>query len=227
MKNFWKKYKVGVVSGIYFLILGIFIYGGIFTLVKQIKNEADEIQKKIIDNEIDNKNLAKIPQLTGDYEIFSAQEKNLDVILQKESEIEFIQSLENLAKETGNEISLKLIEEESAQAKESQKKPTKAKGKEEEDIRSKLPFENYIAIQLELKGGYPELMKFLKKLENMEYYANVISFDLKKEERQEESNLNNPFVSFDTISVTEEKKKEENQPKEILKSLINLVVYIK
>lgn len=227
MKNFWKKYKVQVVLAGYFLFLGIFIYGGIFTVIKSIKNEADEIQKKIIDNEIDNKNLAKIPQLMDDYEIFSSQEKNLNVIFQKESEIEFIKSLEDLARETGNEISLKLIEGESSQAKDSQDK-AKTKEKNKEDIKNNLPYENYITIQLELKGGYPELMNFLQKLENMEYYANVVAFDLKKEEKQtEETKLNNPFVGSDTVLISEENKKMENQKKEIVKSLIDLVVYIK
>lgn len=226
MKNFWKKYKVGIILVSYSLILGGFIYGGIFTVIQQIENEADEIQKKIIDNEIEDKNLAKVPQLIADYAIFAAEGKNLNVILKKESEIEFIQSLENLAKETGNEISLKLIEEESSQAKDSQKKATKAKGKDEAEISNSLPFENYITIQLELKGGYPGLMKFLQKLENMEYYANVIAFDLKKEENQTEEKSSNLFVDSDVIAASAENKPAENQPKEILKSLVSLVVYI-
>ena len=151
-----------VILASYLLILGAFIYGGIFTVIKQIKDRADEIQKKIIDNEVENKNLAKIPQLVDDYAIFSAKGQDLEVILKKEAEIDFIQSLENLAKETGNEISLKLIEEESSRAKESQTK-TKAKEKNEEDFESNLPYANYITIQLELKGEYLGLMKFLEK----------------------------------------------------------------
>lgn len=221
MKNFWKKYKVQVVLAGYCLLLGIFLYGGIFMMVKNIKNGADEIQKKIIDNEIDKKNLDKIPQLISDYEIFSSREKNLNIILQKESEIGFIKSLEDLARETGNEISLKLIEKESSQVKDSQEK-AKTKEKNKEDIKSNLPYENYITIQLELKGKYPELMGFLKKIENMEYSANVVAFSLKKEEKEAEERSNNPFIGTDNASASEENKGEE-----ILKSLIDLVVYIR
>lgn len=226
MKNFWKKYKVQIVLAIYFIFLGSFIYGGIFKVVKNIKNGADEIQKKIIDNEIDKKNLDKIPQLVSDYEIFSSQENNLNVILPKESEIEFIQSLEDLAKETGNAISLKLIEEEGSSVKDSQGK-VPAKEKNQEDIKSNLPYQDYIAIQLELKGGYPELMKFLEKLENMKYYANVVAFDLKKEDNLVETQPSNPFIGSDNAAASEENKSAENQKKEILKSLIDLVVYIR
>jgi hypothetical protein len=221
MKNFWKKYKVQTVLTGYILLLGIFIYGGIFTAVKNIKAGADEIQKKIINDEIDKKNLDKIPQLIGDYEIFSSQEKNLNVILQKESEVEFIQSLEDLAKETGNAISLKLIEEEGSPVKDSQGKAP-AKEKNQENIKSNLPYKDYIAIQLELKGGYPELMRFLKKLENMEYCTNVVAFNLKKEENLTEEKSNNPFIGSANALIP-----EENQQKEILKSLIDLIVYIR
>ncbi|MBU2028380.1 type 4a pilus biogenesis protein PilO [Patescibacteria group bacterium] len=221
MKIFWKKYKVQIVLAGYCLMLGGFIYGGIFTMIKHIRTEADEIQKKIIDDEVAKKNLAKIPQLMNDYTIFSSQEKNLNVILQKESEVEFIKSLENLAKETGNEISLKLIEEEGSQSKNAQGK-TKAKEKEGKDIFSGLPYENYITIQLELKGGYPELMRFLKKLENMEYAVNVMTLDLKKEKKQTEERSNNPFIDSGSASIS-----AENPEGEILKSLINLIVYIR
>lgn len=221
MKNFYKKYKVQVILAGYILFLGVFIYGGIFTMIKNIQGRADEIQKKIIDNEIDKKNLAKIPQLMSDYEIFSAGRSNLNVILKKESEIEFIQSLENLAIETGNEISLKLIEEENSPVKDSQAK-TKAKEKDKLDIKSNLPYEKYITIQLELKGKYPQLMGFLEKIENMEYYVNVVAFDLKKEEKSGETKTSNPFVSSGSVAAP-----EETPPEEILKSLIDLVVYIK
>ena len=221
MKNFYKKYKVQVILAGYILFLGVFIYGGIFTMIKNIQGRADEIQKKIIDNEIDKKNLAKIPQLMSDYEIFSAGRSNLNVILKKELEIEFIQSLENLARETGNEISLKLIEEENSSVKDSQAK-TKAKEKDKLDIKSNLPYEKYITIQLELKGKYPQLMGFLEKIENMEYYVNVVAFDLKKEEKLGETKTSNPFVSSDSAATP-----EETPPEEILKSLIDLVVYIK
>lgn len=221
MKIFWKKYKVQIVLAGYCLMLGGFIYGGIFTMIKHIRAEADEIQKKIIDDEVAKKNLAKIPQLMNDYTIFSSQEKNLNVILQKESEVEFIKSLENLAKETGNEISLKLIEEEGSLSKNTQGK-IKAKEKEGEDIFSGLPYENYITIQLELKGGYPELTRFLKKLENMEYAANVMTLDLKKEKKQTEERSNNPFIDSGSASIS-----EENPEREVLKSLINLIVYIR
>ena len=221
MKNFYKKYKVQVILAGYILFLGVFIYGGIFTMIKNIQGRADEIQKKIIDNEIDKKNLAKIPQLMSDYEIFSAGRSNLNVILKKELEIEFIQSLENLARETGNEISLKLIEEENSSVKDSQAK-TKAKEKDKLDIKSNLPYEKYITIQLELKGKYPQLMGFLEKIENMEYYANVVAFDLKKEEKSGETKTSNPFVSSGSVAAS-----EETPPEEILKSLIDLVVYIK
>jgi len=221
MKNFYKKYKVQVILAGYILFVGVFIYGGIFTMIKNIQGKADEIQKKIIDNEIDKKNLAKIPQLMSDYEIFSAGRSNLNVILKKESEIEFIQSLENLAIETGNEISLKLIEEENSPVKDNQAK-TKAKEKDKLDIKSNLPYEKYITIQLELKGKYPQLMGFLEKIENMEYYVNVVAFDLKKEEKSGETKTSNPFVSSGSVVAP-----EETPPEEILKSLIDLVVYIK
>ncbi|PIU81069.1 MAG: hypothetical protein CO140_01655 [Candidatus Moranbacteria bacterium CG_4_9_14_3_um_filter_40_7] len=223
MKNFWKKYKIQAIIAGYFLFLGIFTYGGIFTVIKNIKNGADEIQKKIIDNEIDKKNLNKIPQLVGDYEIFSSQENNFDVILEKESEIEFIKSLEELAKETGNEISLKLIEEESSQAKDVKEK-TKTEEKNKKDIKNNLPYENYIVIQLELRGEYPGLVRFLKKLENMDHFVNVVALDLKKEENQIEEKPGNPFVSSDN---SEKEEKEASRKKEILKSLIDLIVYIR
>jgi hypothetical protein len=102
-------------------------------------------------------------------------------------------------------------------------KTAKEKNKGGVDIRGELPYKDYITIQLALIGKYPQLVVFMRKLENMNYYANVVSFDLKKEEKQSEKNINsNPFISSDSAADSKEQKKEE-----ILKSLINLVVYIK
>jgi len=118
---------------------------------------------------------------------------------------------------------LKLIEEESSQAKDVKEK-TKTEEKNKKDIKNNLPYENYIVIQLELRGEYPGLVRFLKKLENMDHFVNVVALDLKKEENQIEEKPGNPFVSSDN---SEKEEKEASRKKEILKSLIDLIVYIR
>lgn len=94
----------------------------------------------------------------------------------------------------------------------------------EKKLKTELPHGNYINIQLELKGEYLELINFMQKVENFGYYINVLSLDLKKEKVSEEKKL---VRNLPEPQLPAENPAEENKKKEFLRSLIELIVYIK
>jgi hypothetical protein len=222
MKIFWKKYKILVLFFGYLLFLGAFIYGVIFTLIKNIKQNVDSVQSNILDDQIDKKKLSQVPELEKSYATFSSGEEKLAVILPPEKEVDFIKSLEGLAEETGNEISLRLIKDDEEKA--SKDKIGGVVESNEKKLKTELPHGNYINIQLELKGEYLELINFMQKVENFGYYINVLSLDLKKEKVSEEKKL---VRNLPEPQLPAENPAEENKKKEFLRSLIELIVYIK
>ncbi len=219
MKEFIKKNKVYFLAGSVVFFLAAFSYFGIFCLIKSIIHKADEVQKKMLDNEINQKKLAKIPQMKKTFEELNENKNKLSGILRGEEEVDFIKKLEILAEETQNKIDLKIIEND-------KKESAKSKAKTEEKIN--LPKEEFISLQADLTGDYSGLFRFVKKLENFEYYVNIATINVSVEENKEPVAINdtgNPFVNLGTnvrLSATEESK-----PKLLLKTQISFVAYIK
>lgn len=219
MKDFIKKYKVSILTLSIAILIGGFLYGGIFYLIKSIKSNADEVQRKKIDREINQKKLAKMSQMQEASAELEKNEKRLKGFLNEKEEIDFIKKIEKLAEETQNKIDLKINEE-------IQKDKKKVKVKKEES-KIKLSDYDYISLQANLSGNYENLYNFIKKLENFEYYVNIISISSNLEEDKATSATfnENPFV--DENSNKQPAVEPEIKPKFLLKTQINLVAYVK
>lgn len=222
MKDFFKKYKIYIVTGICVVLVGNFFYWGICRLIKDIKFNADEMQRKIIDSEINEKKLAKIPQIQKTSGELVENDKKLTGILKEEDEVDFIKKIDTLAEETKNKIDLKIIDD---GQKEKDKVSTKTKNKTEPNI--KLPESNYISLQANLTGNYSSLYNFIKRLESFEYYVNIVSISISVEEDKsvKERAISNPFVGLSRSNQSSLTPVAE--PKFVLKSQVNFIVYIK
>ncbi len=218
MKVFFKKYKVYILAGSTIVLIGSFLYWGIFCLIGNIRFNANEVQKGIIDNEINFKKLAKIPQMQKAMGALDENEKKLGGILLKDEEVNFIKRMETMAEETQNKIDLKIVDE-------GQEDKGKTKAKNESKI--KLPNNDYISLQVNLIGSYSNLINFIKKLENFEYYVNVISVNSGVEEDKTvgATSVSNPFVVSERNGQLA--TMTENKPNLLLKTQINFVAYIK
>ncbi|HEX7586166.1 MAG TPA: hypothetical protein VF390_00865 [Patescibacteria group bacterium] len=216
MKDFWKKYKLWVN-----IILYLAAMAAVFLLITKplllgIQEKSDEIEKVKIDNQISQERIAKLPEMGELHTVFAQEQKNLNVVMDQNNSVDFIKRLELLAQETGNKISLK-IDDGSAAAKSANDSKAVSGKKDAESIISNLPAENYLSMEITLEGKYENFIQFLYKLENLNYYVNVISLSLAKETIDDSG-------SNSGLSPNQEKN---IALKDILVSSLKIIVYIK
>lgn len=212
MNEIWKKYSlwISAISFVAVVLLAWFFV--ILPLKGEIRNNSDEIQKRSIDSDIYKERVLKIPEMKNTQALFEANKNNLKIFLSGSSEVDFIKKIESVAEETGNKITLKIDESTAL------KNKTVDAKKDENNIRNTLPGNNkYVTIQISLEGNYTGLFNFIHKLENINYYVNVIALDLNKTVVEKE---NNPFA------VTNSSKPVAVVEKEIIKSNLEAIVYL-
>lgn len=208
MNIIWKKYNIWIIGGVFLAAVLLAWFFVVLPIKGNIKKNSDEIQKKIIDNNIYKERAQKIPEMEKTQATFEGNKNNLKIFLNGSSEVDFIKKIESVAEETGNRITLKI--EESANQ--------KTDKKDENDIKNALPGNNkYVAMQISLEGNYENLFNFMRKLENINYYVNIISLNLSKAIVQKEAS---PFASTDA------EKTSGNIEKEIIKSNLEAIVYL-
>ena len=211
-----------VVVSCFAIIAALAVYFFVIPFVSGIKLLADEIQKKMIDQQEDQSRISKLPQMEDDWAYFESNQESTDVILNPANQLEFIESIETIANKTGNAISLQI--EESPDPREIEKmKKESAKNKDGiPSILGNISSNSYFPVQINLKGDYNGLVNFINMLENGRIYANIVSVDIRKGiiEDTEDVKSKNIFSS--------DSAKEENlNKKEILNSAIRAVVYTK
>lgn len=217
MKDFCKKHKLGLIVSITGFLIGAAFCCIAYKLVGKIETVSDIVQEKTIDSENNQSRITKIPEMEAAERSFRERESDLDATLDESKEIDFIKKLEALAEITGNRISLKIDETDP-------KKPAPAKKEKDaqENILGGLPYDKYITIQINLEGEYAELINFIHKIENFNYYLNIVSINAiknasKEAEAQKDKSLFNASRSGNQIILE----------RETIKTTITVVVYLK
>lgn len=225
MKKIWGAHKLAIIIISFLALLFLVMFFLARPLVNDIKNKADDIQKKIIDNDISRKRVGKIPEMEKADKLFRSKESELNVILDPNNEFEFIKKLEAMADETGNEMTLKVNDPNDAKNVKTNKKD------EKKGIKESLAYTSYISVEINLVGDYLELINFVHKLENFSYYANIISIDSKKIAEVSENKVDsaktestNPFAA---PSLPGPQERIEKKEKDVIKSILNVVIYTK
>ena len=229
MKNIWKNHKLKIILTAYALVAAALVYFLVIPLVAGIRSKSDDIQEKMIDSQINQSRLSNIPQMEKDYAAFQDKKDLFNVVLNANDEVSFIKKLESLAQETGNAITL--------QVDNTNQKPAVATNVKKKDlgIKDSLSYSNYVSMQINLTGNYAGLVNFMHKLENDDHYVNIISMDLSKTTQTEEGNAPaqtqssgfGVFAPSDGNGNPSPAPKAVETDKDILKSVLNVVVYIK
>lgn len=220
MKDIWKKHQLGIISIGYIIAVILLIYFGLFPFEKKIRNQSDRIQEKTLENEIFEKRIAKVVDLEAQLDDYQKNKDQLGTLLQGGEEIDFIKKIEILAEETKNKISLKILDTEEKKANTSKDNKNE---KKEVNLVDEMPYKNFLSLEMKLEGNYSDLISFFKKIENANYYLDVVSLNMEKttiietDEKKPETDI------FSSLSNLPAEKKE----KEILKSTINVIVYKK
>ncbi len=222
MKKFWRKNSIWVsVLGFIIIAVMLFVFAAL-PLVDKIKTTSDAIEKKELDNEIDQQRMQQLPAIEKNYALFQSKENDLNVLLDSDDAVDFIKAMETLAQNTGNAIQFQ-VNDQSNSAGDSSTSNAIPK----DDIRNKLPYANYLSLQITLQGDYPSFVKFLTKLENSDYYTDVFSINMTKNNASNDAaQASGNFDPFAAASVSAASKNDNAQVFE-LSTIINVAVYIK
>ena len=233
MKNIWIKHRLAIIILSYALVVSFVIYFLELPLVKNIKNTSNKIQEKLLDQQIYQNRLSQLPQMEEDMKIWQSQKNYLKTILTSDDEAGFIESLDTIAEQTGNTIKLQIGNPVSSKELAKIKRVNQSRSNLQKGILDNLTYKNYFSMEISLKGNYTELINFIHKLENFNFYVNVISLDIKKEKvmpkkiGQDQSTSEVGLFSSSTSTNEPQKNIANFTQKEILNSDIKVIVYTK
>ncbi|MFO7807564.1 MAG: hypothetical protein R6V40_04065 [Candidatus Moraniibacteriota bacterium] len=159
--SFFKKNKAWITSIVFILILSGLVFFAIIPLKKEVYSRKDEMEKlRLLTEElrVENSNTDKYKNDLA----FLEKNKTLvdNFFVGKNSEINLIQKLEEMADEAGIAIEIKTLKKDLN---------NKKNDKENQEI--------FLSIQA--TGAFSEYMKYLYKLENIDYLVDVHSVSIK------------------------------------------------
>lgn len=190
MKNFLKKYKIYLAICIYFVIIGLLLFFVSRPMVSKINEKNNKIQEDLTNQEIKKDRISNLPATRNQFEMVNSQASKIEFLLNNGNVVNLIEKLEKISEETGNNIKIELSEDRNDSKKPAQ---TKKASDKKEIIADNLPSDVYIKMNISLKGGYGNFLDFLRKLENSDYYSDVVSFKITNYQKSEASSNNNPF----------------------------------
>ena len=201
MKKIFQKQRELLAVIIYVGFILAIIYFIIMPLLSRINSVQDQIQEEKINQEIKEQSLADLPKMQEQYENLQNNEKMIDVLFDKNNAVELIEKLEKLAQDSGNVITISVQEKEPAKdvSSKARKKTNDTEEKKPVSIVENLPSSEYMQIKLELKGGFDTAVNFIHKLENFEYYCDIIGIKMQQAEKGDKKISNTE--SFGSINI--------------------------
>lgn len=194
MTSFLKKHRSLFLAASLFISMGLGGWYGILPMYERIQGLRDDIQKQYATRENRNRQIAQLPELRVRYDRIVADEGRLDILLTEPRVVDFVRTIEELARATGVEIK---IEANDAPLSASKKKAAvKKEGPAEEAAAEKqesqeakaltdaLPYKDYLRLRIILIGEYPAIAAFLGKLETLPIALDVISLDISEQEEE-------------------------------------------
>lgn len=221
MKNIWLKHKTLIIILGYILLVGLSVYLLAGPLVSRIEISSNQIQGKLIDQQIERARMDSLPQMKEDWSNFESKKGSLEVILSSRNELEFIESIEAIADKTENTISLKIGDSADPKAMARVKKVNDKKDSPTKEVLEGITYANFFPVQINLKGDYTGLVNFIHMLENSRFYVNVISLEVKKYKMDDSQE----FSSRDTFSLNAGSSVVNDNKKEIISTDVNAIVY--
>ncbi len=253
MKDFFKKYQLTIGTVALILLMGLTGWFGILPLYQQIFSLRDEIQKEIVRQQNQEKQLKYLPELKKQYDAVLVDEGYFDILLTEEKVVSFIRTVEGVASES--DVEIKIQSNDAALD-----TPTKKKGASNNDettannpasdgdqkksklLAELLPFGNSLRLTLTLKGDYAALVKFLSRLESLPVALDVVSVEVRQPIQNDNSTEGdvrsvNPFTGTgdagQTNKTSPDISKDGGLPAEItqpispkLEMVVDLLVYV-
>ncbi len=236
-----KKHFPLIAMGTLCIVMALLLWLAILPLRGSIREKMDDIQKFYTSRENRDRQIAKLPDLSKQFEAIMADEGALDILLQEEHIVDFIKTLERLAGETG--VTIEISSKENGSIIDAKKSPAKQtsvkKGTEtdenvekDESILGNLPFDRYLSLGISVSGEYADIVRFLHRMETLPFGLDVVGVDMRQESEEGSGRALsgsgiNPFLLTPTgeNAVPAEKILTEEK-KDLLKATFDTIVYV-
>jgi hypothetical protein len=215
MNNFLKKYRETIAILVYAALIGSVVYFVVLPLKREITNRRDGLQEEISNKEGKQKKILEIPKIKEQYLTVQSESKDMEVLLKRDDAVILMERLEKLADETGNEIKIGVLDNDPngkiAAAAKSKAKTDKNK-EPAKTIVDQIPTDtDLLEIKISLIGNFNDIVKFVDRLENMEYYSDIIGIEIKKNDTK--TTVESPLAVPDPFAAkqTEQKAADPNK----------------
>jgi hypothetical protein len=203
MNNVWKKNNQYISAVVILSALWLSVQFGVAPVISLIQQKSNLIEEKTLDRENREKRIQELPKLREQSAQLLEEENNFMILVKKEEELGLIEVIEKIAEETDNKINIEI--QNPAKMDTSNKKSKDADKEKKDENILKPANENYLAVGISINGTYNSLIQFIKKIENMKYWSDIINIDTTFEEVAQESRSGDVF----TPGINQNTKGEE------------------
>lgn len=242
--SFFKKYSLLISLFSLLLAMGAIFWFGIMPLKQSLDNKLRGIQEFYAGQENQEKQIKKLPELKNQYDVIIENESKLDILLSEDQIVDFIKTLEGLAKEM--DVQMTITSKENGQIIEPKKVVTKAvpldgdttAATEKNTTKPKVvsiledvPFDRYLRLSLNVGGQYSNIISFLRKIETLPVGLDIVGVEIKKTDATTETQTNtsgtssNPF-SFLGSGTIETQVQPQVIKKNLLEATFDVLVYV-
>jgi len=215
MKKFFKKRSIPVALAAYACVIGAIGYFVIRPILGEIGSRRDQIQEEIAKQEDQKKQIAELPVIQAQYQTVQSSGSAMNVLLDTNDAVTLIEEIEQLAKNTNNEVKITISQADSnskdaivaQKAAASEKQP----GDKSVSITDNLPSKQYLEMNIALTGQYNDIVDFIEKIENMRYYSDIISFQIKRDD-----SVKNAVATSSGIISSPFAGQDKNAPKQVM-----------
>lgn len=212
------------------LAIGGIAWLGIVPLKQSLEEKMRGIQEFHAGRENRERQVSRLPELRGQYEVITENEKTLDILITEDQVVDFVKTVERLAGEMNVAMSIaskdggKIIEPPAAGAKPD---PSKAA-----DILAAVPFDRYLSLSVKVEGRYDDIVAFLSKVETLPFGLDVIRVEMKKKDTENDSrssaarSTSNPFAMLGDSDDAAQAASPAGG-KDALEAVFDILVYVK
>lgn len=221
MKELWKKYREYIVivsfMGVFFGIVQF----GIVTLFRRNLATMNALQENVVDRKIFDEESRQIPNMKSQADTIAAESDQLGVLLSKDDVVRLAESLEMLGNTLDISVSMEAAPDSATAAFSAAEKKKQSTKKDETSDRAEtdqtgedakkgseihllpaLPFARTVFVTVKATGKYPNIVRFLEKLDSAPTLLDVLSVNISPHEDETLSDaLSNRPVIFSGAPV--------------------------
>lgn len=243
MRFSFRKNKLAVTAFLLAVTMGLLFWFGMRPLQDSVWQRMNGIQKIYTDRENRERQVARLPDLTKQYEAIQADQGTLDILLSDDRIVDFVKTLEAFAADNHVGITITSKDNGAIVDRKANSPKTAVKSSDPSDtpasstaskappaLSDTLPFDRYVQLSLQLSGTYADTIAFLGRLETLPYGLDVIGVDVKSDDGDQGkagrgTSGTNPFVVSQPAS-TEDVAPAVAPPARV-KATYDMVLYLK